>query len=285
LFNQYNMDCFFPLNSCGSNSNHGRSSSTGRAPRSRKEDKASTRSGRRQSREPRPRDDRRGRSRSKSVEALSGPKGGPKKESPRTPQKRVGAAYRRTDDSIITSNDAATLLTDRGLDVSDESEGTATMGSGSGSCCSGDDEDVPYPIEQSMSAPESSVNPNNEVVSVANTDNVQDKTSPYSWFQPTLNKRANLRTSAADLSSPSNSVGAVKSTFKNKFDYIRKTQQFANPNFQDPPSDRSLATSFSVNAAEAGSILTKGFRNRRSDLARQIIKRRQVIVSRTGFDP
>jgi hypothetical protein len=206
------------------------------------------------------------------------------KEPPRTLRKRIGAAYKRTDDSIVTSNETATLLSERGLDTINGSEETETTGSASGSGTSGDDEDATITSQTSTTAREMVAHQNFDMTSVA-TDNVQDKTSPYSWFQPTLNKRV-VRPAVANLTSPTNSVGAVKSSIKNKFDYIRKNHQFSkNLNFQDPPSDRSMATSISINADEVGPALTNALRNRRNELARQILKRRQMIVSRSGFDP
>jgi hypothetical protein len=293
------MECFYSLDTCGSYIQGRPSSSTGRPPRrhqhendANKDGKRPTRKSRSSSRHHHTGDDDGRRSRSNSTEKVVNPKGAHKKEPPpRTLRKRIGAAYKRTDDSIVTSNEGATIVTERGLDTINGSEATyhSSDGSGSVSGSSGGGEELTHPSQPSTAGvPENkSAHQNFDMTSVA-TDNVQDKTSPYSWFQPTLNKRVMRRAaSAANPSSPTNSVGAVKNTIKNKFDYIRKNHQFSNFNltFQDPPSDRSMATSVSINANEAGSFLTRGMISRRNELARQIIKRRQDIVSRAGLDP
>lgn len=113
--------------------------------------------------------------------------------------------------------------------------------------------------------------------------------------------------------SPTNSVGAVReggdnksakkvavsyyssSSSKNAFDYIirnKTRKQFAMP-CQDPPSDKSMATSRSIRAADAGSVFfkktarcfQKQLRRKNDELAKQILKRRQMGVIQAGHEP
>jgi len=75
------------------------------------------------------------------------------------------------------------------------------------------------------------------------------------------------------------------------FDYIRKAhRQFTQP-YKDPPSDRSMATARSVRAEDADSILfRKGFlpgrpRRKQNELARQILRRRELARIEFGHEP
>jgi len=93
-----------------------------------------------------------------------------------------------------------------------------------------------------------------------------------------------------DVPSPTSSVGAVKISAKDRFDYIRSKNRlhFAiNPAQKDPPSDKTMMTSRSIRAADAGSILFKSVHRRKNELATQIIKRRQKTpaFSQFGYEP
>jgi hypothetical protein len=93
-----------------------------------------------------------------------------------------------------------------------------------------------------------------------------------------------------DVPSPTSSVGAVKISAKDRFDYIRSKNRhmFAvNPAQRDPPSDKTKMTSRSIRAADAGSILFKSVHRRKNELATQIIKRRQKtpVFSQFGYEP
>jgi len=121
-----------------------------------------------------------------------------------------------------------------------------------------------------------------------------EKESSFSWLKNSANHQTyngkqsdNNFHSDHDVSSPTSSVGAVKISTKDKFDYIRKNRhKFARPAL-DPPSDKSAMTSRSITASDAGSILFKSFHRRKSELAKQIIKRRQMtpVVSQDGYEP
>lgn len=97
------------------------------------------------------------------------------------------------------------------------------------------------------------------------------------------------------------SVGAVRTSRKDiqqqqegangdtnyTFDYIRKaSKKFVNP-MLDPPSDKSVATSRSIRAEDAGSVLLrKGIiRAKNNELARVILKRRQQDLLKLGPKP
>lgn len=119
-----------------------------------------------------------------------------------------------------------------------------------------------------------------------------EKEPSFTWLKNSTNQTYNGKQSdnnfhSYDHASPTSSVGAVKVSTKEKFDYIRKNHhKFARPAL-DPPSDKSAKTSRSITASEAGSMLFKSFHRRKSELARQIIKRRQTTpaVSQDGYEP
>lgn len=123
------------------------------------------------------------------------------------------------------------------------------------------------------------------------------KTSIGSWFsskQSSVAQHQRRNYDFDNIASPTNSVGAVRSSKGGKagtrkadfspFDYIRHVtnKHFANP-LRDPPSDKSMATSNSIRAEDAGSaFFKKGALSKKQqqkqqiELAQQILKRRQI---------
>ena len=109
--------------------------------------------------------------------------------------------------------------------------------------------------------------------------------SPY-VPSPTDSERAVRSSSMQTEQSTQQSFG--ETTYNAAFDYIRKTQlQFSQSN-KDPPSDKSVATSRSIRAEDAGSAILKGrrvVRQKKNELASQIIKRRQLAIIQAGEEP
>jgi hypothetical protein len=289
------MDCFYSLRACSSAIEP---SMEGKPPRDNIKKKigtTSTKKSRRKGQEEREihPPNRRERSRSKPRErgALKNATA-TKVEQP--VKKRVGAAYQRSNDSIVTKETSTFFSAERGLtDTINRSEDTFTTNSVSASSssegisCSSDSNETPKQTEESLTARLRNSLADNRSIS---TEDVEKKphNSTFSWF---LMSKTETQTPAPQ--SPSDSVGAVKKSIRSKFDYIRKSQKFANP-FPDPPSDQSMMTSHSIIADEAGSLLKRGYRYniskrtelqaRKNELVKQILKQRQAI-SRPGFDP
>jgi hypothetical protein len=233
------------------------------------------------------------RSRSKSRGKLMMKEAADKRKEGRTLKKRLGAAYMRSSESIATK-ETTTIVTERGLDeAAHQSEDTYTTDSVSGSSSSqaissssDSNESIERVREASIARPRDSLVENRSI----STEDVEKKSlnNAFSWFLV-----PNMETKKPAPTSPTDSVGAVKRSFRSKFDYIRRNQRFANP-FPDPPSDQSMVTTQSIIAAEAGSLLKKGYRNsihkktvilvRKNELVKQILKQRPM-VSRPGFDP
>lgn len=294
------MDCFYPINSCGSviALAGGQSTLSGRPPRSDKKKRGKNKRDERQ--------DLKRSSRSKSRDRHRQSQSSPPS---RKLTKRVGAAYKRLDESIITSAKTSLHQQD-GIDETTancSAETYTTGGSGSSESTDlGDEEDFTdasatmtqdYTKTSAMETVDNSPADNRSV----STENVANKSGLYSWFQPTLHKRfqTNKHNFDKDPTSPS-SVGAVRNSVKSKFDYIRKTQKFSG--YLDPPSDQSVKTTVSVKADDDGSILSNGMGHhllshqfsqyraqRKNELAKQILQRRNggvsVLVSRSGYDP
>jgi hypothetical protein len=125
-----------------------------------------------------------------------------------------------------------------------------------------------------------------------------EKKSYVSWLNNSKDQTSHkngkqtdhISPSQNDVLSPTSSVGAVKISAKDRFDYIRSKNrhQFAvNTAQRDPPSDKTMMTSRSIRAADAGSILFKSVHRRKNELATQIIKRRQKTpaFSQFGYEP
>ena len=126
----------------------------------------------------------------------------------------------------------------------------------------------------------------------------REKKSYFSWLNNSNDQTSHnngkqtdpISTSQNDVPSPTSSAGAVKISAKDRFDYIRSKNrhQFAiNPAQRDPPSDKTMMTSRSIRAADAGSILFKSVHRRKNELATQIIKRREKtpVFSQFGYEP
>ena len=297
----HGIDCFYPLKSCSS----GGKSSKERPPRNKKDCKSKkenrkSRDGRESTR------NEKGRGRSKSREGSTSSNKGSASNKPsgrQMPIKRIGAAYMRSSDSIVTKGTSA-FNADRGLESvkAGISEETYTTESASRSGSSSEDTSCDSKSNESNSDTESLTAHLRNILDMKSiaTDEVAKKQNiAYSWFQSTLvSNKGNRRVHHPP--SPTNSVGAVKRSIKSKFDYIRKNQQFSNL-LQDPPSDKSLASSHSIKAEDAGSLLRGTFANayarkqaiearkmqlitRKNALAKHIIQKRST-ASRTGFDP
>ncbi|KAG7353379.1 hypothetical protein IV203_034650 [Nitzschia inconspicua] len=291
------MDCFYPLNSCVSalepsldgRPPRGKKSKTIGSTPAKKNIKKKIKDGRTTSVPQKPKE----RPRSKSTEKhMTNEATTDKKVEGEAPKKRLGAAYMRSTDSVIT-RETGILLSDGGLDKSvNQSEDTYTTDSISGSSSSedisySDSNESPGPLKERLTT---SLRTNLVDTRSISTEDVEKNphNSAFSWFS-----MSNMGTKTGAPLSPTDSVGAVKKSIRSKFDYIRKTQRFSNP-FPDPPSDRSMRTTHSIIANEAGSLLKMGYRYniskkaelqaRKNELVKQILKQRHT-VSRPGFDP
>lgn len=124
------------------------------------------------------------------------------------------------------------------------------------------------------------------------------KISTASWFQA-LTQQNQQHPEITNVWSSADSVAAVKaskkvnnsvvqetSIYDSAFDYIRKASQQLSKKTIDPPSDKSVATSNSITASEAGSLLRRRIiKQKNSDLTHAIIKRRQMDLKQTGTEP
>lgn len=292
------MDCFYPLTACASAFEP---SLDGRPPRAKKSSKKTigTRKDRKDSRR-KSRDDRvketeqpTERARSNSKERPPQKKAADKQIEGKTLKKRLGAAYKRSSESVVTK-ETGTLFSDKGLDeavnqsadtyTTDSISGTSSSEDISSSC---DSNESPELVDESLTARLRNTLIDTRSIS---TEDVEKKphNGSFSWFS-----MASAGPSTQAPLSPTDSVGAVKKSIRSKFDYIRKSQRFANP-FPDPPSDRSMMSSHSIIADEAGSLLKRGYRYniskkvemqaRKNELVKQILKQRHM-VSRPGYDP
>ena len=81
-----------------------------------------------------------------------------------------------------------------------------------------------------------------------------------------------------------------ETVYTSAFNYIRKAagQNFLNPK-KDPPSDKSMGTTYSIRAEDAGSALHRNTLMRRQqkvdELARAIQKRKELILRQAGNEP
>ena len=212
-------------------------------------------------------------------------------------RKFIGAAYLREADSFITR------------DTRDDSTTASFFSSRYDTTVVGSDD----------AESDSRISDEESEWSKTTTETRNTKNSAYSWVHQS-NQKFNAQQRQQhqqqqqqhrnhyhvpnDVSSPTNSVEAVRgkrASAKNEgakkvvtsfttstFDYIRKTrQQFAKP-CQDPPSDKSMATSRSIRAADAGSVFFKkkvNLQRRKNELARLILKRNQMEVIQAGKEP
>ncbi len=72
----------------------------------------------------------------------------------------------------------------------------------------------------------------------------------------------------------------------NTFDYIRKASNKLSYPALDPPSDKSVATSRSIRAEDAGSVLLrKGIVHPKNEMARVLLARRNRDLQRLGPEP
>ena len=78
-----------------------------------------------------------------------------------------------------------------------------------------------------------------------------------------------------------------ESVYSSAFDYILKASQKISNQTKDPPSDKSMATSRSIRAADAGSVLLRQgiIRRKNNELVRTILKRRQLGLQQAGTEP
>ena len=215
-------------------------------------------------------------------------------------KKRIGAAYMRSTDSIMTK-DTSAFLSDHGFDTVNRSAETCTTDSFSGS--SSEDEDITS-SSSSSSKDDSTTQIKEETLTAhlrntadtrsITTEDVQRKNNGYSWFQPYRSNNGTPRANNYPQSPTDDSVGAVKRSIKSKFDYIRKNQRFSS-SYHDPPSDKSMMSSHSIKAVDAGSLLKGGgfasalrkkqLIEKKNELAKSILKRRSNIMFRPGYDP
>jgi hypothetical protein len=284
------MDCFYPFISCAS-AIDSYVYNGGGTPRDKTIKNIGSSSGNKMGRNSRDQLEPK-KSISISIEKLMTKESFNKRKDGRILKKRLGAAYMRSSESVATKE--TTFVAERGLnEAAHQSEDTYVIESTSGSyssrgiSSSSDSTESIEGVGEALTARPRDFLVENRSIS---TEDVEKKTvnNAFSWFLvPTIEVKTPAPTS------PTDSVGAVKTSFRSKFDYIRKNQRFANP-FPDPPSDRSMITTKSIIAAEAGSLLKKGYRTsihkktvmvaRRNELVKQILKQRPT-VSRPGFDP
>ena len=223
-------------------------------------------------------------------------------------RKCIGAAYVREADSFITRDTR---------DTRDDVTTASYMSSRYDlSTVVGSDDTTMYPTESDSRTSvgsewtEKTAGINNTKKSsftwLQSSNNILNRTSKgqqqqYNHYQPQPQPHPRNN----NVSSPTNSVGAVrrvkgdnnKTTSKvvssyssNAFDYIRKNRKpFFQKPCHDPPSDKSMATSRSIRAADAGSVFFKkngaALQRRKSELARLILKRRQMGLIQAGQQP
>ena len=312
---EQSLECFYPFKSCASDLDRPPSGRPPRAKKGKKKSKSSSgknssssKHSQRESREEREssRHSTRDRSRSKSRERYLLKEAAEKRMENRTLKKRIGAAYIRSADSIATKETGLLSAHNRDELVEvNRSEDTFTTGSVSRSSSDelSSDSDINTSsdeVSDSITTRLRNINRMNDARSITTEDVESKPGNAFSWFQAKVGVNKTENTTEGQQSD-NDSVGAVKRTIRSKFDYIRKNQRFTNP-FPDPPSDRSMATSHSIRAEDAGSLLFRGRRQckenkdviranemvaRRNELVKQIMqqKQRSIMVSRPGFDP
>jgi hypothetical protein len=213
-------------------------------------------------------------------------------------KKHVAQAAAGRSESLLTREDDATLLTEVDL-INPKSTETETDSSGS-DFSSGSYSSSSETRDLNTIADSHNENRYSEAAAAAAAKGRPPKTMGTSAFGNNVNvintDDSNTNNdNNGNVISPTSSAGALKHTttmytqsMRSKFDYVRKHQQFAKPG-SDPPSDKSVASTKSLNGADAAKFMNWNLTTRRNELAKQILKRRQNMptptASRTGFDP
>ena len=196
--------------------------------------------------------------------------------------KHVAAAVaRRTESLISKDDDSATLLTE--VDLSGRARSECSTDTESVSSDSSEGES--YSSDPRGGGARRLARRLTKIVGNIN-DNINEGADELSKL---MNGGGGSTEGSGALVSPtgSNGSGVYKGSLKGKFDYMRLHQQFSVSNGQDPPCDASLVSFKSIKADDASMNFMKwGLQQRRNELAKQIMKRRQNVAnSRTGFDP
>jgi hypothetical protein len=212
-------------------------------------------------------------------------------------KKHVAQAAAGRSESLLTREDDATLLTEVDL-INPKSTETETDSSGSEEFSSGTYSSSSETRDLNTIA--DSHNENRYAEAAAAAKGRPPKTMSKSALGNNVNVINNdgINTNNdnnGNVISPTSSAGGLKHTttmytqsMRSKFEYVRKHQQFAKPG-SDPPCDKSVASTKSLNGADAVKFMNWNLTTRRNELAKQILKRRQNMptptASRTGFDP